>query len=88
MTCETGTCRTKLVAAVAELTAAETREADFRVEGWGGSVVLVRPLNEATEEFLAETTDGQWFGGALAVEPRYVEGLVEGLVEHGFEGGF
>jgi hypothetical protein len=50
-----------------------------------GSIVLVRPLTNEAREWLEENTDGQWWTGALAVEPRYVEGLVEGMVEAGLE---
>jgi hypothetical protein len=32
----------------------------------------------------AQNTDGQWFGGALVVEPRYVENLYHGLDSEGF----
>lgn len=49
-----------------------------------GTIVLVRPQTEDVRRWLVENTDGTWFGGALAVEPRYVEALVAGLVEEGF----
>jgi len=49
-----------------------------------GTIVLVRPQTEDVRQWLVENTDGTWFGGALAVEPRYVEALVAGLVEEGF----
>lgn len=55
----------------------------FTVENHG-TIVLVRPLTTDVEEWLQEHTDGQWFGRALCVEPRYVEELVRGLVEEGF----
>jgi hypothetical protein len=29
------------------------------------------------------TTDGQWFGGALAVEPRYAHDLAQGASSDG-----
>jgi hypothetical protein len=58
-------------------------EADFRLENHG-SVWLVRPLNGEAQEWLEEHTDGMWFGNALAVEPRYVDGLVFGLESDGF----
>lgn len=56
---------------------------DARVDGHG-SVVLVRPLTAAATAWLKEHTDGTWFGGALAVEPRYVLNLVAGMREDGF----
>jgi hypothetical protein len=55
----------------------------FRVEDHG-SIVLVRPLTDDCREWLYEVTEGSWFGGALVVEPRYVEDLVAGLVEEGY----
>lgn len=56
---------------------------DLRVENKGASVVLVRPLTDFGRSWLEEHTDGQWFGGALAVEPRFLEALVEGAVGDG-----
>ena len=55
----------------------------FDVENHG-SIVLVRPHTDDVREWLEEHTDGTWFGGALVVEPRYVEELVHGLVEEGY----
>jgi hypothetical protein len=61
----------------------------FRVENHG-SIVLVRPLTLDCQAWLQANTAeegedmAQWFGGALVVEPRYVEALVRGLVEEGF----
>lgn len=52
-----------------------------RVEWNGGSIVLVRPLDKAARAWLEAHTDGQWFGGALACEPRYVEALLAGFAE-------
>jgi hypothetical protein len=49
-----------------------------------GSLFLVRPHNDAAEAWLVEHTDGQWLGGALAVEHRYAAGLAEGLIDDGF----
>lgn len=59
---------------------------DFFVEEHG-SVVLLRPLNAAAIEWLNKNVQSegwQWFGGALAVEPRYLEPLLEGIGEAGF----
>ena len=55
----------------------------FSIENHG-SIVLVRPLTSDVSAWLAEHTDGQWFGNALVVEPRYVEALVEGMIAEGF----
>lgn len=43
------------------------------------SIILVRPLTERARRWLVKHTDGTWFGGALAVEPRYVEDLADGM---------
>lgn len=59
------------------------KEGMFSIENHG-SIVLVRPLSADVEAWLEEHTDGQWFGRALVVEPRYVENLVEGLLAEGF----
>lgn len=55
----------------------------FEIENHG-SIVLVRPGSDAVYDWLKENTDGTWFGGALAVEPRYVAALEEALMEAGF----
>jgi hypothetical protein len=59
---------------------------DFTIENHG-SLFLVRPLTEAARDWLNDhvADEAQWFGGALAVEPRYVDALVEGMVEDGLE---
>ena len=49
-----------------------------------GTIVLVRPQTEDVRQWLVENTDGTWFGGALAVEPRYVGDIVAALVEEGY----
>lgn len=56
----------------------------FRLEQHG-SITLVRPLTDEATQWLVEHTDGSWFGNALAVEPRYIPNLVEGMIEFGFE---
>lgn len=55
----------------------------FDVENHG-SIVLVRPLTADVRDWLVEHTDGEWFGSALVVEPRYVEPLVAALIEEGY----
>lgn len=66
----------------------ECAHPDVRVEKHG-SVVLVRPLTKAAREWITynvsdEPGDGaQWFAGSLAVEPRYVENLVAGMMGDG-----
>lgn len=51
-----------------------------------GSIVMVRPLNDAARDHLAEHLgeEAQWLGGALAVEPRYAPDLSAELCREGF----
>jgi hypothetical protein len=49
-----------------------------------GTLTLVVPKNEAAESHLREHTDGLWFGGSLAVEPRYAPELSAALCRDGF----
>jgi len=58
----------------------------FTVEAHG-TIVLVRPLTSDVRDWLEQNTreDALWFGGALVVEPRYVDELVGGMIA---EGGF
>jgi antirestriction protein ArdC len=49
-----------------------------------GTIVLIRPLSADVEAWLIAHTDGQWYGNALVVEPRYVGDLYDGLVAEGF----
>jgi hypothetical protein len=60
-------------------------EPDVLVENHG-SVCIVQPMSEAAREWIDENvqTEGwQWIGGGLAVEPRCVENLVNGVMEAG-----
>jgi len=48
-----------------------------------GSLVLLRPMNHAAKQWLIDNVgtpadEVQWFGGALVVEPRYLNDLVDG----------
>jgi hypothetical protein len=54
-----------------------------------GSVWLVRPLTDEAKRWLADNIgeDAQWFGDALAVEPRFVQGVIEGMQLDGLEVG-
>lgn len=51
-----------------------------------GSVWLCRPQNHTAREHLRMNTseEAQWFGNALAVEPRYVADLAQQLDGNGF----
>lgn len=48
-----------------------------------GSIMLFVPNTDEAHDWLQEHTDGQWFGNALVVEPRYAGPLAEGLVDAG-----
>ena len=60
--------------------------ADVKIENHG-SLVLIQPLTEAASDWLDEniSEDAQLFGGAVVVEPRYVEAIVEGMQNDGLE---
>jgi hypothetical protein len=57
---------------------------DIHVENHG-SIFLFRPETDTGREWLAEHTDGQWWGGALVVEPRYARDLADGAMAEGLE---
>jgi hypothetical protein len=62
--------------------------ADFTVTNHG-SIILVKPLSEAAKAWLAENVSDEalWhFNGALAVEPRFIEDLLDGMLDAGLEG--
>jgi hypothetical protein len=46
-----------------------------------GSLILLRPNTEAMRAVLVRLTGpaATWFGGALVVEPRYVQAIVEAI---------
>lgn len=49
-----------------------------------GSVALVRPTTAGARDWLEATCEPepwQWFGGALAVEPRAIPGLLALILE-------
>lgn len=58
---------------------------DFTFENHG-SIWLCRPQNDAAREHLEDNVseEAQWFGGALVVEPRYVDELVGQLGMRGW----
>lgn len=59
---------------------------DFRVLN-AGSIYVVTPLNEDARAWVEENVsdDRVSFGRGFAVEPRYVENLLEGIAAAGFE---
>jgi hypothetical protein len=52
-----------------------------------GSVVMLRPLTEAANDWIDENIpdDALWFGGALAVEWRYADAIIDGMQCDGLE---
>lgn len=58
--------------------------ADIEIRREGGSLVMVEPKTDEAKNWLESVTDGTWFGGARAVEPRYLLPLVQGAVDEGF----
>jgi len=71
------------------LTRADARRedgmADFTFQNHG-SIWLVAPEHNGARAHLAAHVgdEAQWFGGALAVEPRYVPDLIDNLIHAGF----
>jgi hypothetical protein len=52
-----------------------------------GSIVLFHLHTDAARAWVSEhvSDEAQFFGGALVVEPRYVENLIEGMTSDGLE---
>jgi hypothetical protein len=51
-----------------------------------GSIVLIRGLSEAGQAWLDENVgddETQYFGNAIAAEPRYCSAIMEGAIEAG-----
>ena len=69
-----------------------TEDRDFRFE-FHGSVMLVRPMNDEAQDWLVEESraafnagvDWEFFGNALAIEPRFMDNIVCLLDEEGFQ---
>lgn len=59
-------------------------QVDFTVESYG-NVFFVRCQTEAAKKALTELGEpnSPWFGDALAVEPRFIGGLLSSLREDG-----
>jgi hypothetical protein len=60
-------------------------DADFEVSG-GGSLFILTPLNSDAREHLESNVneESQWWAGGVAVEHRFIGGLVEALRENGY----
>ena len=71
--------------AVAQAMRKATSRYDLLIEP-RGSLVMVRPMSDAARRWIEENVAGddlQWFAGALAVEPRYIEHLTAGMLDAG-----
>ena len=60
--------------------------ADFILSG-GGSVYILTPQTDAARDWIEEhiPDDAQWFGHGVAVEHRYVDAIVTGIIADGLE---
>jgi len=65
--------------------ASETASPDFTLEK-DGSIVLLWPNTLEASMWLRETApdDAQFFGAALAIEPRYLSNVAEAAISDGF----
>ena len=60
---------------------------DFQIADHG-TVISIRPLNDAARQWLDETVVSepwQWVQGALCVEARFARDLLKEIEEAGFE---
>ena len=50
-----------------------------------GSIFLLEPWTEAAHDWINEHigNDAQWFGQALAIEPRYAPAIIAGMQDDG-----
>jgi hypothetical protein len=60
--------------------------ADLLVHG-GGTVYLLRPVTPVGAAWIDEhlPVDATWFGGAVAVEHRYIQDIVVGAATDGLQ---
>lgn len=59
--------------------------ADLRAEHHG-SIILLRPLTERARQWLkseCQAEGWQYFGTALAIEPRYAQPIIDGAIGDG-----
>jgi hypothetical protein len=52
-----------------------------------GSIWLAQPLSAAADDWIADNIPdaAAWFGGALAIEPRYVGDIAQGMADDGLQ---
>ena len=63
----------------------ENSQLDYEVSG-GGTVYILTPLNSAAKENLESglSDEAMWFADGVAVEHRFIAGLVQQLREEGW----
>lgn len=75
---------------VATVDLVETTEpdpVDYEVTSGGLNLVLIRPVSRAAHQWLADHVGAvETFAGRIAVEPRYLQALLERLNEDGLRG--
>ena len=59
---------------------------DFTVSNHG-SIALIRPQTDAARAWLRDNVEdaAQYLGASLAVEPRFLDGLLDGIANAGLE---
>jgi hypothetical protein len=62
--------------------AGQRRDVDLSLHG---SIDLLTPLTPEAQAWMKDNIpdDALWFGGALAVEPRYAPDIVQGMIDDG-----
>jgi hypothetical protein len=50
-----------------------------------GSVLILRPDSDAARDWVDDNLpdDALWFGGGVAIEPRYIGPIVDGIADAG-----
>jgi hypothetical protein len=68
------------------MTASTAPTPDVSVEHHG-TIFLVRPLSQRANAWIGEhiAEDAMFFGGALVVEYRYVQGIVAAMMDEGMQ---
>lgn len=55
-----------------------------------GSVVGIKPLSEAAQDWLDENVQSgswQWLGGTLWIDHRYADAIITGMIDDGLTDG-
>lgn len=61
---------------------------DFTLN-YQGTISLLRPVSEAAKEWVEDhlPSDRQYFGHAVVIEHRYVDDIINGIINDGLEVG-